>query len=96
MTKYYTISQEIISSINSGFLKPGMKIPSENNIIKKYRVSNTTARKVLSELENSGYATRIKGRGTFVRAKKVDRAVTRILGLVMTEFLLSDSRLQRL
>ena len=80
MSKYFTISQEIISGINKGQFNPGMRLPSENEIIKNYHVSNTTARKVLSELENRGYATRIKGKGTFVRAKKVDRTVTRILG----------------
>jgi len=59
---------------------PGMQTPSENEIIKKYGVSNTTARKVLSELESLGYATRIKGKGTFVRSRYVDKTVTRILG----------------
>jgi GntR family transcriptional regulator len=80
MSKYFTISQELISRINDGDLVPGMKIPSENEIISNYGVSNTTARKVHSELERAGYAKRIKGRGTFVKAKKVDRTVTRILG----------------
>ena len=34
--KYYHISQDIIGMIRSGRLKPGMQIPSENAIIKKY------------------------------------------------------------
>jgi GntR family transcriptional regulator len=80
MSKYFSISQEIISRINTGELLPGMKIPSENDIIGHYSVSNTTARKVLSELERAGYAKRIKGKGTFVKARNVGRTVTRILG----------------
>jgi GntR family transcriptional regulator len=57
-----------------------MKIPSENEIIKKYRVSNTTARRSLQEIEAAGWGTRIKGRGTFVRENNVERSATRILG----------------
>jgi GntR family transcriptional regulator len=78
--KYYSISQEIIAAIQHGVLQPGMKVPSENEIINRYKVSNTTARKILQEIELAGWATKIKGKGTYVRTKNVDRPVTRILG----------------
>ena len=48
--KYYQIATEIIARIKAGKFKPGDKIPSENDIIKQYEVSNTTARKVLLEI----------------------------------------------
>ncbi|MBD3378663.1 UTRA domain-containing protein [candidate division KSB1 bacterium] len=80
LPKYYKISREIIAKIQSGELLPGMKVPSENEIINTYNVSNTTARKILNEIENAGWATRIKGKGTFVKTRNVDRSVTRILG----------------
>jgi GntR family transcriptional regulator len=78
--KYYQISQDIIAMIRSGELKPGMQIPSENEIIKKYQVSNTTARRSLHEIEVAGWGTRIKGKGTYVRNHNVQRSTTRILG----------------
>jgi len=78
--KYFSISQAIISRIRQGDLQPGMKIPSENDIIKTYQVSNTTARKTLQEIENAGWAIKIKGKGTFVRSANVERSATRILG----------------
>ncbi len=78
--KYYSICQEIISQIKQGKLLPGMKVPSENEIIERYGVSNTTARKILLEIERMGWGVRIKGRGTFVRTANVERAATRILG----------------
>ena len=53
--KYFRISQEIIGRIRSGQLKPGMKVPSENEIIQKYGVSNTTARRSLQEIEAAGW-----------------------------------------
>ena len=64
-----------------------MQIPSENEIIAAYEVSNTTARKALQEIEISGWGTRIKGKGTFVRQKNVVRSVNRILSFTrnMTE-----------
>lgn len=77
---YYKISRDIIARIQKGELLPGMRIPSENEIIVAYNVSNTTARKTLMEIENAGWAVRVKGKGTFVRTKNVERTVTRILG----------------
>jgi GntR family transcriptional regulator len=79
LPKYYAISQEIIRSIKEGELLPGMQVPSENQIIERYGVSNTTARKALQEIEKTGWGIKIKGKGTFVRTKNVVRAVNRIL-----------------
>ena len=77
--KYRTISQDLIERIKSGELAEGMKVPSENELIKEYGISNTTSRKVLQELEISGWARRIKGKGTFVKKPGVVRTATRIL-----------------
>jgi len=73
--------------VRRGELTPGSPVPSENEIIEKYRVSNTTARKALHELEKEGWVTRIKGKGTFVRDYTVVRAINRIFGFTknMTE-----------
>jgi GntR family transcriptional regulator len=79
LPKYYRISQQIVKRITSGELAPGMQIPSENQIIEHYRVSNTTARKALLEIEKSGWAVRIKGKGTFVRGGSVLRSAGKIL-----------------
>lgn len=79
LPKYLAISKRLIDRIQSGELAPGMKIPSENEIIREHRVSNTTARKALANVEQLGYATRIKGRGTFVRQRDVVRSATKIL-----------------
>ena len=66
-SKYLKISQEIISQIESGILQPGNKISSENELINEYKISNTTARKVLSYVENQGWVKKIKGqKGSFV------------------------------
>ena len=49
LPKYFQISREIIASIQRGVLQPGSPVPSENEIIERFHVSNTTARKALAE-----------------------------------------------
>ncbi len=78
--KYFQITRDIVSQIQSGRLLPGSPVASENEIIEKYRVSNTTARKALHELEKEGWVTRMKGKGTFVRDFTVLRTINRIFG----------------
>ena len=80
LPKYYQISLEIMEMIRTGEILPGARIPSENDIIRDYRVSNTTARKVLGEIEKAGWVTRIKGKGTFVKSSGIiNRSATKIL-----------------
>jgi GntR family transcriptional regulator len=87
LPKYFSISQDILRLIRAGKLAPGMRIPSENEIIEKYGVSNTTARKALQELTANRWVVKIKGKGTFVHGKDVVRSVDRILSFTrnMTE-----------
>src|SRR5665647_663462 len=84
---YVTIANSIIEQIQKRELVSGSKIPSENEIIKGHGVSNTTARKVLQEIENGGWAVKVRGKGTFVSDFVVDRAATKILSFTknMTE-----------
>lgn len=79
-SKYLKISREIISQIKSGILQPGNKISSENELINEYKISNTTARKVLSYVENQGWVKKIKGKGTFVINRSKEMHLNRILG----------------
>jgi GntR family transcriptional regulator len=80
LPKYYQISLEIIKQIKAGEISPGSRVLSENEIIQQYEVSNTTARKVLLEIENAGLVERVRGKGTFVKDFVVDRAATKVLG----------------
>jgi GntR family transcriptional regulator len=77
--KYLTILNSIVTRIQNNELRPGAKVPSENEIIKEYNVSNTTARKVLQEIENAGLAVKIRGRGTFVKDFIIERSAAKIL-----------------
>jgi GntR family transcriptional regulator len=79
LPKYFQIAQDIIEAIKENQLKPGMQVPSENEIIQRYSVSNTTARKALQEINTGGWVVKIKGKGTYVRKQSIVRSVDRIL-----------------
>ncbi|NLF30585.1 MAG: GntR family transcriptional regulator [Planctomycetes bacterium] len=78
--KYDRIRRDIVARITSGQLPPGAMAPSENEIIRQYGVSCTTARRALAEMAAAGWVERVKGRGTIVRRRQVERSVDRILG----------------
>jgi GntR family transcriptional regulator len=80
--KFITISESIIERIKKGELLPGDKVPSENELISTYKISNTTARKCLLEIESKGWAKRIKGKGTFVLNRTVEHQLIRTLGSI--------------
>ena len=63
---YKKIYKDILNEIMLGNLKPGDKIPTEMELIKKYSVSRITATKAVNELVISGYVTRKRKKGTFV------------------------------
>jgi len=77
--KYQSIAGDIIASIKSGKIRPGERTFSENEIIARYAVSNTTARKALQEAEHEGWITKVKGKGAFVRTDAVERRINKIL-----------------
>jgi len=79
--KYFRIARDITGRIQRGELRSGSLVPSENEIIDQYAVSNTTARKALHELEKAGWVKRIRGKGTYVsKNTTVERSVSRIFG----------------
>jgi len=80
--KFLELSERIIEKIKEGELLPGDKVPSENELIKKYKISNTTARKVLLEIESRGWVRRIKGKGTFVLNRTQEHKLLRTLGSI--------------
>lgn len=81
---YARIKQELKEDILAG----ETKIFSEREIIYKYNVSNTTARRVLNELEDEGLLERKRGYGSIVRTP--GKSLNKELGIVF--FNIYDSR----
>lgn len=53
--KYYDLMEDLRKQIVSGKIKPGEKLPSENELSGTYQVSRQTVRKALQILQNEGY-----------------------------------------
>ncbi|HEX5787978.1 MAG TPA: histidine utilization repressor [Woeseiaceae bacterium] len=64
--RYQALKDSIIGRIAEGELKPGDRVPSENELVLATGVSRMTANRALRELTDEGYVRRVAGRGTFV------------------------------
>lgn len=63
--KYYTLMEQLKEQILNGEISPGEKLPSENELSARYRISRHTVRKALAILENEGCVEAVHGKGTF-------------------------------
>ncbi|MGG3571438.1 GntR family transcriptional regulator [Bacillus gobiensis] len=72
---YTTIKYKIIERIKSGEYKVNDQLPTESEFCNEYKVSRTTVRLALQQLELEGYITRIQGKGTFVSVAKIQTPI---------------------
>lgn len=73
--KYERIANDLRQQIASGELQPGERVPSENSLIERYKVSIPTLRQALAVLRTEGLVEARHGKGTYVREPR--RMVTR-------------------
>ena len=74
MTKLARVCDSIVGRIESGSLREGDRLPSEEQLAAGFRVSVGTVQKALARLAHSGIVSREHGRGTFVSASLVQPA----------------------
>lgn len=67
---YSQLKNLIIDKIEKGEYAENSQIPSEQELCDTYDISRPTVRQAISELTNSGYLYKEKGKGTFVANKK--------------------------
>ena len=63
---YARIKGHIKQKIRLREWQPGEKLPSENELVKQFRVSRMTVNRALRELTQAGLLSRVRGLGTFV------------------------------
>jgi GntR family histidine utilization transcriptional repressor len=63
---YLRVKRHILDNIGSGKWAVSARVPSENDIVKKFGVSRMTANRALKELSDEGVLVRIAGIGSFV------------------------------
>jgi GntR family transcriptional regulator len=70
--KYVRIKDDLIKGVESRRFHD--RLPSENQLARRYRVSRMTARKALDELVHIGLARRVPGKGTFLKKRNITQA----------------------
>ncbi len=77
--RYVQIRERLREQISKHVLKPGQKLPSENELAKHYHVSRMTVRRAIACLVDEGLLYRQHGTGTFVAQLRIERDYTRLL-----------------
>ena len=75
---YARIKQALRARIEGGELRPGDRVPSENQLVEEFGVSRMTARRALLELAESGLLLRTQGLGSFVADVRPMSSTTQI------------------
>lgn len=84
---YHQIIDDIRYKVESGTLKIGDPIGSQNELARQYNVSLITVKKALSELIKEGILYSRVGKGTYVASKnpKSQNITTKTIGLVLQD-----------
>ena len=64
-TLYEQLTLELRESLLSSF-RVGEKIPTEDELVKRYKTSRSTVRRAIKDLVDEGLLMRRQGKGTFV------------------------------
>lgn len=84
--KYESVSEAIMKMIETGEFPSG-KLPSEQSIMKRFKIGKITAYKALEKLAEQGVIVRIKGKGTYVNDRNkwsgADFVISRSVAVVM-------------
>lgn len=74
---YYQLKDIIVDKIERGELAENDQLPSERELCDAYKVSRTTVRQTMQELEKEGYIYKIHGKGTFVSPKVYNQSLVK-------------------
>lgn len=80
--RYRQIADRLAARIQDR--SPGVRLPSEHELVRHFRVSRATSTQALRDLEQRGLVYRRQGRGTFVA--EIDRAVRSNVAATLPSF----------
>lgn len=88
----------LLGQIQQGSLRPGERLAAERELATRLGVSRSTVRQALAALESAGEVRRVPGRGggTFVRGRRVERDLSKVVGvpaLLRAQGMTSGSRI---
>ena len=71
VSKYRQIINSVVGAINEGKLQPGDKIPSINDVCKKWNLSRDTVINAYNELKSKGIISSAAGKGYYVETSNI-------------------------
>ena len=71
VSKYRQIINSVVGAINEGKLQPGDKIPSINDVCKKWDLSRDTVINAYNELKSKGIISSASGKGYYVETSNI-------------------------
>ena len=82
--KYQQVYKGLKRAIEIGELKPGEQLPAEEKLVEKYGVSRVTVRNALDGLVELGLIERMRGKGTFVKEKVLEKKMDSPISFTQT------------
>src|SRR3954447_15016972 len=76
---HHQIKVAVLQGIEQGWLRPGSQLPRERRLAEALGVSLAPVRQAMVDLTREGYVDRTRGKGTFVRERKLVEKI-QILG----------------
>jgi GntR family transcriptional regulator len=70
VARYYLLYEHLSGALNDGTIPAGGALPSEPELVNRYKLSRTTVRRALARLEEEGRIIRRRGSGTFARQSR--------------------------
>jgi GntR family transcriptional regulator len=70
VARYYLLYEYLSGALNDGTIPAGGALPSEPELVTRYKLSRTTVRRALARLEEEGRIVRRRGSGTFARQNR--------------------------
>ncbi len=93
---YRQLSSILIEQISNGTFQQGNRLPTENELSKRYGLNRHTVRRAVERLEYEGLIYKIRGKGVFVANNKIPYKVskkTQFTTLMLSAGLTPDSEL---
>lgn len=76
---HHQIKVAVLQGVEEGWLQPGERLPRERELAEALGVSLAPVRQAMADLTKEGYVNRTRGKGTFVRDRKLVEKI-QILG----------------
>ncbi|MCL4351530.1 MAG: GntR family transcriptional regulator, partial [Firmicutes bacterium] len=73
---FQQIERELAEEIQRNIYRPGDRLPSENDLARRFNVHRLTVRKALGRLQERDLVVRYQGKGTYIKAPTLNVALS--------------------